>query len=151
MDLAQNSSLKSYAAYFSISRGSLYVVPHAFLDWARLHTMRAGKVVRRVTAGKTMAIGVRFCFELLDNYLCQFCVMFFSHSHEHDFLSRGDWAVSYSKFFVGAMTYLDSLCWDYQPADRDHARDERLLVPRGSSLYNPDAFPCPCLICLRNL
>ena len=60
-----------------------------------------------------MAVGARFCFELLDPYIGQFCVMFFPRTSATEFIMQGEWVMEYTQFFVGALTYLQSLTWYY--------------------------------------
>ena len=74
IDLEGNHSLRLYGAYLAFAwQGG--VVRGCFLSWNRHWAMRDSKIVRR-NQTKTTAIGVRFCFELLDNYICQFCTTF---------------------------------------------------------------------------
>ena len=88
MDLEQNVTLRLYGTYLKHGWPGA-IVEQSFLTWSRFWAMRDGKVQPRCRK-KTTAIGVRFCFELLDNYICQYCTMFFPHSTQHEFLVNGD-------------------------------------------------------------
>ena len=92
-------------------------VEHNFLDWCRLWR-RSGEVVRlrKLPVGKIVAVGVRFCFELQDNYIGQFCAMFYLHASKAAFCAPGMDIMRYTRFFVGAMDYLSGLRWGYSDA-----------------------------------
>ena len=82
-------------------------------------------------------MGVRFSFELQDNFIGQYCVMFFPHTVKDEFLPRAENVVlEHTKFFVGALQYLMGLKW------RVNSDQQEVLVSgcRGS-VYCPDAFP----------
>ena len=135
MDLSGNVSSKLYHHY--LQHDGPAMVTRSFLQWSRDWTIRDGKKTRRAKQfGKKTAIGVRFCFELQDNYICQFCTMFFPHNKPTEFLLEGAAVMDYTKYFVGAMRYLRSLTWFYEP---ESARFT--VAGRGGERYLCDAFP----------
>jgi hypothetical protein len=59
--------------------------------------------------GRTVAIGLRFSFELLDIFVGQFCSVFYPHCFFDEFVLREDEILQYTKHFVAAIRYLESL------------------------------------------
>ena len=61
----------------------------------------------RLRAGKcTLAIGVRFAFELLDVFIGQYAAMFLPHYEQGCFEQAGADVMEYTGFFVGVMHYV---------------------------------------------
>ena len=89
-------------------------------------------------------MGVKFDFELLDNFIGQFAVTFFPHCYETAFmipLDRGaflgtEWArLEYTKHFVGVLSYLQRLRWSIRT---DRVRGEAEWMAQNSF---PVGFP----------
>ena len=81
-----------------------------FLDWCRKWKLDGEKITLRNQA-ETTAIGVRFSFELLDIYICQFCVMFFPRCKLNSFMSADELVLEYTKYSFGAVRFLEGLTW----------------------------------------
>ena len=80
-----NNSMKLYAAYRETDRaGDMFPCKSmSFLEYVRLHEIKNGKVKPRpITGGghntgkSTTAVGVRFGYEMHDQYIFHFCAMF---------------------------------------------------------------------------
>ena len=78
--------MKLYAAYRqSECAGGLFPLKSiAFMDYVRLHKIKNGKVKLRPTTGgghntgkSITAVGVRFGYEMHDQYIFHYCAMFF--------------------------------------------------------------------------
>ena len=119
----------------------------AFIHYCRSYQWdgpkkRAKLRTYETTDKEVTAVGVKFEFELYDNFIGQFAVTFFPHASEHDFLSPIDrgkfegtkWAaLDYTKHFVGVLSYLLRLTWhpanpDYLVLDKDAERPVLLLA-----------------------
>ena len=98
------------------------------------------------TEKEITAVGVKFEFELYDNFIGQFALTFFPHADQQDLLSPYDhgkfegtkWiALEYTKHFVGVLSYLLRLTW--------YERDSRYLILDKDSdhlvLLKASAFP----------
>ena len=79
-----NESEKMYGAYLR-HYGPNVVMAYNFLGWCRRYRMVDGTARQRpddpvegVLGGRRLAVGVDFCFELLDRYMCQFFVRSFT-------------------------------------------------------------------------
>ena len=77
--------MKLYAAYRKTDSGLFPCKSMSFIEFVRLHEIKNGKVkLRPVTGGghntgkTTTAVGVRFGYEMHDQYIFHFCAMFFS-------------------------------------------------------------------------
>ena len=91
-----NNTMKLYATYRETERcgGFPPCKSIAFMDYVRTHECKDGKVKLRPTTGgghntgkQTTAIGVRFGYEMHDQYIFHFCAMFFPHYHREAFIS----------------------------------------------------------------
>ena len=116
MEGSLNEPQKLYAQYsLSNQVGGLpipCIVSQSFITYARTHYLADGAARKRQkTNGKTAAIGVRFAFELLDNYIGQYCAMFFPHCLVNTFYVESDEISGYARFYYGAMHYLKGLRW----------------------------------------
>ena len=89
--------MKLYTAYRESERcgGLFHCKSIAFMDYARTHEIKNGKVkLRPITGGghntgkSTTAVGVRFGYEMHDQYIFHFCAMFFPHYHREAFISK---------------------------------------------------------------
>ena len=140
LDLDRNVSLRLYGTYLkSVCVGgcALGVVKQNFLQYVRMWRYDggpAGRVARR--SDKMTAVGVRFSFELQDNFIGQYCAMFFPHTSPEEFLAQGQEVLEYTKFFVGAMIYLSGLRWYL-----DEDSDSLLVVGRNGAKYALASFP----------
>ena len=139
-----NESEKMYGAYLR-HYGPNVVMAYNFLGWCRRYRMVDGTARRRpddpvegVLGGRRLAVGVDFCFELLDRFMCQFFVMFFPHRRVDEFIVAEGEELGYMKYFVGGLKYLHGLRWFYD------TKSHRTLV-RGEegALYAPEAFAEP--------
>ena len=88
-----------------------------FLDYCRKHSFENGEVHERLSgrghaAGKTIAVGVKFQWELLDLYNGHFATMFFPHATRYAFYAAAP-LIEHTRFYAGVMCYLMSL--DYRP------------------------------------
>ena len=137
LDLKSNNSLKMYGQYvrtWLLGEVPTFVVETCFLEWCRKWKLDGEKMILRNQA-KTTAIGVRFCFELLDIYICQYCVMFFPHCKLNSFLSAEELVLDYTKYFLGAVRFLEGLSWCL-----DETR-EKVYVASDESIFEACAFP----------
>ena len=123
-----NESEKMYGAYLR-HYGPNVVMAYNFLGWCRRYRMVDGTARQRpddpvegVLGGRRLAVGVDFCFELLDRYMCQFFVMFFPHRRVDEFTVAEGEELGYMKYFVGGLKYLHGLRWLYQVASHSGAR-----------------------------
>jgi hypothetical protein len=81
-----NNSMKLYAAYRATDDTLFPCKKIAFIDYARTHEMKNGAVKLRPKTGgghstgkSTTAVGVRFGYEMHDQYIFHYCTMF-SHT-----------------------------------------------------------------------
>ena len=79
-----NNSMKLYAAYRATEDSLFPCKSIAFIDYVRTHEMKNGVVKLRPTTGgghntgkSTTVVGVRFGYEMHDQYIFHFCAMFF--------------------------------------------------------------------------
>ena len=77
-----NNSMKLYAAYRA-TEDLFHCKSIAFIDYVRTHEIKNGVVKLRPTTGgghntgkSTTAVGVRFGYEMHDQYIFDFCAMF---------------------------------------------------------------------------
>ena len=94
-ETSTNESKSLYQAYLRSTRQGDVAMPgiikRSFITYARLHYMKGGVATQRdVPANKLYAVGVRFVFELLDNYIGQFCTTFLPHTHEDIFYTTAE-------------------------------------------------------------
>ena len=82
-----------------------------------------------------VAIGVRFCFELLDNYVGQFCAMFLPHCYADAFFVESENIIGYTRFYHGAMRYFQSLRWE------TNTEDAMYITGDKGSKFSLSAFP----------
>ena len=79
----------------------LRVVSLSFIDWKRKY--KHGAIGLRERAAKcTLAIGVRFAFELLDIFIGQYAAIFLPHYEQGCFEKTGDGVMEYTVFFSSA-------------------------------------------------
>ena len=78
-----NNSMKLYAAYRATSDCFFPIRDISFIDYVRTHELKHGVAkLRRITGGghntgkTTTAVGVRFGYEMHDQYIFHFCAMF---------------------------------------------------------------------------
>ena len=76
--------MKLYAAYRATEHSLFPLKSIAFIDYVRTHQVVAGSVKLRPTTGgghnagkTTTAVGVRFGYEMHDQYIFHYCAMFF--------------------------------------------------------------------------
>jgi len=86
--------MKLYAAYRATSDCLFPIRDISFIDYVRTHELKNGVAkLRRITGGghntgkTTTAVGVRFGYEMHDQYIFHFCAMFFPHYHREAFIS----------------------------------------------------------------
>ena len=79
-----NNSMKLYAAYRATEDSLFPLKSIAFIDYVRTHQVVAGSVKLRPTTGgghntgkTTTAVGVRFGYEMHDQYIFHDCAMLF--------------------------------------------------------------------------
>jgi len=80
-DMTQTLAGRRYLAYLKLWGGDgsipLLTITSSFLQWCRKHTLGAeGPRLRH--SDRTLAIGVRFAFELLDIFIGQYAAFFFA-------------------------------------------------------------------------
>ena len=80
-----------------------------------MHEMKGDNVkLRPITGGghrtgtSTIAVGVRFGYELHDQYIFHFCAMLFQHFHKETFISN-EFPLKFIICFLGFLRYLMSL------------------------------------------
>ena len=90
-----NNSMKLYAAYRATGSSLFSVESIALIDYVRTHHIVNGVVkLRPITGGghntgkTTTAVGVRFGYEMHDQYIFHFCAMFFPHYHREHLFQR---------------------------------------------------------------
>ena len=94
-----NNSMKLYAAYRATEDSLFPCKSIAFIDYARTHQVVNGAVKLRPTTGgghntskSTTAVGVRFGYEMHDQYIFHFCAMFFlTITGKHFFQMSSRW------------------------------------------------------------
>ena len=87
-----NDSKKLYEGYLKAHSvvAMLGLVTTNYMDWSRLHHLQGGAIKKRSDRNKkTIAMGVRFSFELRDNFLGEFMAMFFPHCAQDAFYYEG--------------------------------------------------------------
>ena len=104
--MAHTEGGRQYQAYLKHWCGesvmSLRVVSLSFINWKRKYTHGATGLRER-DAKCTVAIGMRFVFELLDIFIGQYVAIFLPHYEQGCFEKTGDGGMEYSAFFVGVM------------------------------------------------
>ena len=105
------------------------------MDWLRKYK-KEGERLRRRSDKCTLAIGVRFVYELMDLFIGQYAGMFLPHYEQGCFESQGEDIMEYTSFFVGTMTYLQELRWGGMV-------DGMQTVRYGSGYLDAAAFPAP--------
>jgi len=140
-DTTSNESKALYRAYLASNRqgdvAMVGVIKHNFMQYARLWSWEGGAVKRRkLPEGKLYAIGVRFVFELLDNYIGQYCSTFFPHTHEEVFYYDNEDVIAYTRYYYGAMQYLKALRYGYDL----ETLTSYVIGPKGAS-FGLGAFP----------
>ena len=103
-------------------------------QWARTWRLYDDVLKKRSGSGKTVAIGLRISFELLDLYVGQFCSVFYPHCFANTFVLEEAEILQYTKFFVAAMRYLEGLQWGAALS---------CVQGRRGSHYSASAFPLP--------
>ena len=138
IDLEQNTSLRLYGHYLKhwVPNGNvpMLLVNKNLLQWARTWRLYDDVLKKRSDTGKTVAIGLRFSFELLDLYVGQFCSVFYPHCFSNTFVLAEAEILQYTKFFVAAMRYLQGLHWGVTLS---------IVQGRRGSHYSASAFPLP--------
>ena len=118
----------------------------AFIDYVRTHQVVAGSVKLRPktggghNTGKTnTAVGVRFGYEMHDQYIFHYCAMFFPHYHREAFIST-EFSLKFTMCFLGGLRYLTSL----SPGDTDDTvYGESIPNSVHRYRYLKSAFPQP--------
>ena len=109
-----NNSMKLYAKYRGTERaGDMFPCKSiAFIDYVRTHELKNGSVkLRPITGGghntgkSTTAVGVRFGYEMHDQYIFHFCAMFFPHYHREAFIST-ECSLKFALCFLGCFGIL---------------------------------------------
>ena len=112
----------------------------------RTHQVVAGSVKLRPTTGgghntgkTTTAVGVRFGYEMHDQYIFHYCAMFFPHYHREAFIST-EFSLKFTMCFLGCLQYLVSL----SPGDTDDTVYGE-SIPNSAHRYRylKSAFPQP--------
>ena len=118
----QKSQMLS-AAYLEVRSGG------CFLDYARTHLIgKDGKVKQRLfgqghAAGKeTMAVGVKFHYEMLDIYHGEYGCVFLPHA-SRSALYPEKAPCEYTRFYCGVLEYLMSLTYSAGTDDRELLAD----------------------------
>ena len=109
---ADSHSHRLYRAY--CERGVLAQQTTHFLGYCRGHYWDTitGSVKPRSDPDIAYAVGVRFAFELQDNFLGQFATTFFPHASTKRFLSSSAVEVmEYTRYYRATMEYLLDLQW----------------------------------------
>ena len=94
-----------YRAFYEhyLAAGNPHTVSPTFYDWARRHLhLLQGKAEASKNKGRhqaTDALGLKFPFELLDNFIGAFLAMFYPHSREEEivWLPRDDQKHGFTK------------------------------------------------------
>ena len=110
-----NNSMKLYAAYRATEDSLFPLKSIAFIDYVRTHHVVNGVVKLRPKTGgghntgkTTTAVGVRFGYEMHDQYIFHYCAMFFPHYHREAFIST-EFTLKFTMCFLGCLRYLMSL------------------------------------------
>ena len=129
---ASQGSQVLYEAYLAARSGS------SFLTYCRTHIIGKGGVRTREkglghAAGKqTMAVGVRFHYELLDIFHGEWASVFFPHASRMAFYAMKP-LIEFSRFYAGVILYLMSL--DYAPdTDRQQVMADAVGTEGGVAL-----------------
>jgi len=136
-----NDSKKLYEGYLKAHSAVAMVglVMTNYMDWSRVHLLQAGTIKKRSDRNKQLiAMGVRFSFELRDNYLGEFMAMFFPHRDLGAFCYEGPEVIEYTKFYSGAMNYLKELRYAYNASTQS-----MYVAGAKGAMYALAAFPMP--------
>ena len=116
------------------------------MDYVRTHEYKDGKVKLRPTIGgghntgkKTTAVGVRFGYEMHDQYIFHFCAMYFPHYHREAFIST-EFSLEFTMCFLSCLRYLMAL----SPGGTDETvYGEAIPNTTRRYRYKKSAFPQP--------
>ena len=107
--IEHTDSGRQYLAYLrhwcGVGSMPLRVVSLSFMSWLRRYST-GPKGVRARPSGYTLAIGVRFAFEMLDVFVGQYAAIFLPHYEQGCFEAAGEDIMQYTAFFVGVLRYL---------------------------------------------
>ena len=135
--MAQTQGGRRYLAYLKHWGGNgampLLTITFSFISWSRRYCLGAEGPRLRVS-NRTLAIGVRFAFELFDLFIGQYAAVFLPHYQQGCFEARGSEVMEYTSFFVGVINYLEELTWGHEERG-----EQRVL--HGTSHISIDAFP----------
>ena len=131
-----------YEAYLAARTGG------SFLGYCRTHTIGKRGVTARThglghAAGKdTMAVGVRFHFELLDLYHGEWASVFLPHGSRMAFYEPKP-RIEYTRFFSGLMAYFLGLCYRPDSDAQEVLADDIYLAgnPFGKRVAKVKDFP----------
>jgi hypothetical protein len=117
-----------------------------FLDYCRLYRLGDKDTIEfRKARNKTLSIGVRFNFELLDNFIGQFASVFLPHARRTAFLGKPDGmdVLQYTANFIGVQEFLYKLVYSDEPKTTVrsdgiflHAKAFPLALPRRAESLN---------------
>ena len=118
--LAKNRSILLYDTYLAHKlEGDPKIVRMPFIEYARIAQLSEDKkkgTARNFAAGPrrgcTVAVGIRYKYELLDLYLGQFSASQFPHRKSSVFVSPNvadGWRLDYTKEYLGTCQYLRNL------------------------------------------
>ena len=130
-----NETQKLYRVYCKPMVARTATVTESFADYARQWVWSEPKKQarrRRHTDQKPItAIGIRFSFEMLDNYIGEFATTFFPHSDIKTFtMTQSPQLMEYTQFYRSTMEYLCRLRWESQD-----------IINMGQQRYKRTAFP----------
>ena len=117
--MAQNDTKRLYDAYLADRETA--EVRMSFLEWLRVyHLGDGGKVVKRnfrrgARAGRSVAVGIRYKYELTDLFIGQFMTSQFPHRDAAVFVVEGDEELKYTEHYLGGLNYLTSLRYVDKP------------------------------------
>lgn len=141
-----NITMKLYVAYRATGNALLPSKSIPFMDYVRLHHIGAGQAKRRpVTGGgsnpgkTSTAVGVRFGYEMHDQYVLHFCAMLSPHYQRETSISN-EFSLNITMCFLRCLRYLMAL----PPGDTDDTMYGETMpntVHRYLSLKS--AFPQP--------
>ena len=129
-----NDTQKLYRTYCKPLVLRTALVKHSFAHYARHWKWdSSGEAKKRHHTEKKpiTAIGIRFSFEMHDNFIGEFATMFFPHSDMRTFATpQTPELLQYTRFYRAAMDYLLGLRWESET-----------IIYLGPQRFSKDAFP----------
>ena len=130
-----NETQKLYRTYCRAEVARNALVKYSFADYARKWQWnekdRTAKRRQHTEKKPITAIGIRFSYEMLDNFIGEFATMFWPHSDIKTFtMTASPELMQYTKFYRSTMEFLTTLRWESES-----------IIYAGRQRMAIDAFP----------